>query len=87
MRDYNFRKNAKEKEKQALYIQYNSHFCRPRSPRLQENSDGVEYIVEGNADAAKIGLKRTAAKKVRNCKDVGNGSNYKKLYGLTWHWY
>lgn len=86
-RDYNFRKQMKEREKRSHYLLYNKYFCRPRSPKIQFNENGVQYIVEGTKDNRKKYLKKQASKRARKHKNLGNGANYKKTFALVYEWY
>lgn len=87
MRDYNYRINCKRKEKERLRFHRSLYFCRPRSPRLNKNKFGVEYLVEGNGDERKAYLKRQASKHARKNLELSNGSCYKKTFPLIYEWY
>ena len=87
MRDYNYRVDCKRKKKERLILHRSLYFCRPRSPRLNKNELGQEYLVEGNGDNRKKFLKKQASKKARNNLDLSNGSCYKKTFALIYEWY
>lgn len=89
MRDYNYRKRAKEKElknykKACDLFKYN-----PRMPKKQQDFKGNIYYVEGRADGRKRFFKKQASKAVRKKKKgkIPKGSSYKKMYELVYQWY
>ena len=74
MRDYNYRIDCKKREKGKLKFHRSLHSFRPRSPRLNKNKFGVEYLVEGNGDERKAYLKRQASKHARKNLVLSIGS-------------
>lgn len=87
MRNYNYRADCKRKEKMKLNFHRSLYSFRPRSPRLNKNEFGVEYLVEGNGDEKKTYLKRQASKHARKNLELSNGSCYKKTFPLIYEWY
>lgn len=86
-RNYNYRKQMKEREKKRHYFLREKYCCRPRSPKISFNQAGVEYIVEGTSDKKKGFLKKQASKKARVNMNLSNGANYKKTFALIYEWY
>lgn len=87
-RNYNFRRANKIKEQKRRALIYEFGFF-PTMPKKSKGNKGKSYYVEGCKDNYKQLLKKTAVKKVRqsNLDEIGNGSDYKKLFNLKWNWY
>lgn len=89
MRDYNYRKNVRQKEKRRLKELYNNRGYRPAMPNKKIDKDGQVYYVEGYQCHRKKYIKKAANKAVRKSKisNINKGSHYKKIYELLWEWY
>lgn len=89
MRDYNYRRHAKEKELKNYKRACECFKYKPRKPKKQQDFKGNFYYVEGSADGRKKFLKRQASKAVRKNRKmkVPKGSSYKKMYELIYQWY
>ena len=85
-RNYDFKKNAKEKE-QKRRKEINSLHYFPTMPQKGVGRNGGEYFIQGSPDGAKKVLKKMAKKTARNSKELPSGSGYKKSFDLWWSWF
>lgn len=85
-RNYDFKKNAKEKEQKRRKEIHSRHYF-PTMPQKGVGRNGEEFFLQGSPDRSKKVLKKTAKKAARRAKEIPSGSGYKKSFDLWWSWF
>lgn len=89
MRDYNFRRDMKEKEQERReFLVYETGYW-PCTPKPAEDESGKKYFTEGAKSVSRSFHKRAANKAIRRAEldSIGSDSNYRKAYDLWWEWF
>lgn len=87
MRNYNFRKQAKQKEQERRKFLWHLGYW-PTMPREVRSIDSLQYK-EGAQNICKQYWDREANKRVRRTplEDIANGNFYRKIYDIMWIWF
>ena len=88
-RSYKFREKSKQKKQDKMALSYGVMAYEPSRPRRRKNEKGQTYYVQRRTGSYKRFLKKQAAKKYRkiDLEELKSGSQYKRLFDLTWDWY